>query len=438
MKKIRKSMTLLLCLAMTATLIAACGSSANNAKNTTASGTASTQETDKKSTLTYTIWDVNQEAGMKAIAAQFTKENPNITVKAEVTSSDQYWTKLEAAAVGGSLPDVFWMHPNNFIKYAKGGQFMDLTSKVASSSICKTTNFPADLVTLSTFDGKLYGIPKDYDTIGLWYNKALFDEKGISYPDDTWDWSKLKEVAKQLTDPSKGIYGFAAYPDAQQVLYDFMYQNGGYPINEERTKSGYDSPESIAAMKYATDFSLVDKSSPTQAQLSNTSATQYFESGKVAMSFFGSWMTSEFYANEYTKKNCDVAVLPKGKNRASMYNGLSNVVAASTKNPDAAWKFVEYLGSEEANKIQSDNGSAIPAFTGLTQGWIDHFQGFNVKAYTEMLSYAVLFPNNWEGSATFSQKEANVINPIFSNQVTVEQGCKDIAAEMDADIKATE
>ncbi len=442
MRKLKRSVVLLLCLTMIVTLIAGCGSSKSTGTSTgTGDGQSNpvdTQKSDKQVTLTYSIWDVNQQKGLQAIGDAFTTQNPNIKVNVEVTSADQYWTKLEAAASGESMPDIFWMHPANFIKYAKGGKLMDLTGMVENSSVVKKENFPSDLITLATYDGKLYGIPKDYDTIALWYNKTLFDEKGIKYPDETWDWNKLKEVAKQLNDTSKGIYGFAGYLDAQQVILNFVYQNGGYTISDDRTKSGYDLPETIEAIKYVTDFSLVDKTSPTQEQFSNTSATQYFESGKVAMAMFGSWMVNEFYSNEYTRKNCDVAVLPKGKTQATMYNGLTNAVAATTKNSDAALKFAEYLGSEEANKIQSDFGCAIPAYNGLTDGWIKHFEGLNVKVYPDQLKYAIPFPSNWEACATFSQKEANLINPIFSGQVTAEEGCKKLADEMNADIATTQ
>ncbi|MDI6617097.1 MAG: sugar ABC transporter substrate-binding protein [Clostridiales bacterium] len=425
MRNVKKLLVMVLCLTMISTYLVGCSSS------------GSKQGSGGKTTITYAIWDKNQEPGMKAMADQFMKENPNIIVKVEVTSWEQYWTKLEAAAKGGSLPDVFWMHSNNFLKYAKGNMLMDLTEKIANSSLVKNSDFPEGLVKLYTLNGKQYAIPKDYDTIGLWYNKKLFDAKGIKYPDETWDWNKLREVAKQLTDTKAGVWGFLSPVDTQEITYDLMYQNGGYPISDDRTKSGYDMPESIAAIKFAVDLSLVDKVSPKQTQFTNTSAAQYFESGKAAMGYFGSWMTSEFFANDYTKKNCDVTVLPKGVKRASIYNGLGNAISAKTKHPNEAWKFDEYLGTEEANKIQSQYGSAIPAYKNMTEGWIEHFKGFNVKAYPDMLSYAVLFPNNWEGMSTFFQQETDGLNAIYGEKTTVEQGAKDLAAKMNADIEAT-
>ncbi len=430
--KCTKFLALALSLSCTVAMLAGCSGSSQKVSQNGTPDVTSAQ--DQKCTITYAIWDKNQQPGMQAIADKFHEAHPNISVKVEVTDWENYWIKLEAAANGGALPDVFWMHSNNFIKYAKGNMLMDLTQKIASSTQTKNDNFPKGLVELYTLDSKQYAIPKDYDTIGLWYNKTLFDAKGIKYPDATWDWAKLKEVAKKLTDSANGIYGVLSPVDSQAITYDLMYQNGSYPISDDRTKSGYDTAESIEAVKFAVDLSLTDKVSPTQDQFANTTAIQYFESGKGAMGFFGSWMTSEFYANEYTKANCNVTVLPKGKKQASIYNGLGNAVAANTKYADAAWKFVDYLGSKEANQIQSDNGSAIPAYNGLTEGWVAHFKGFNANVFPEMLDYAVLNPNNWNGMAAFVQQETDGLTAIYGGKVSVQDGCKALAKQMNENI----
>ena len=60
--------------------------------------------------ITYAIWDKNQKPGMDAIAEEFHKENPEITVEVQVIPWGQYWTKLEASATSDTMPDVFWMH----------------------------------------------------------------------------------------------------------------------------------------------------------------------------------------------------------------------------------------------------------------------------------------------------------------------------------------
>jgi len=387
-------------------------------------------------TLTYSIWDKNQKPGMEAIAKAFHEKNPNITVNVEVTPWDQYWTKLDAGASSGTLPDVFWMHSNSFLKYASNDMLMDVTDKLKNSKEVQLDKFPKDLVQLYTIKDKNYAIPKDYDTIALWYNKTMFDAKGISYPDATWDWNKLLEVAQKLNDPAKGIYGFLSPVDAQQNYYNLIGQNDGTILSADKKKSGYDSAATKEAIQFAVDLSQKYKVSPTVQQFADTSRDQYFESGRAAMAFFGSWMVSEFKANEYMTKNCDVAIIPFGKKKATMYNGLGNAVSAKTKNPDAAWKFLEFLGTKEANLLQAEKAAAIPAYQGTEQAWIDNNKQFNVKVYPQMLQYANIVPNS-ETRTKWDALETEIFSKVWAGQLSVEDGCNGLAKQMN-DLLATE
>lgn len=423
----KKSLKKIIAVALTSvvmlTTLAGCSS------NNEPSSKAESGKSSEPVTITYAIWDKNQEPGMRAIADAFTVKNPNIKVKVEVTNWDNYWTKLEAGATGGALPDVFWMHSNNFVKYATSGMLMDVTDKIKDSKEISLDNFPKGLVDAAIQDGKTYGLPKDYDTIGLWYNKTMFDEAKIAYPDGTWDWKKLQEVAKKLTNSSKGVYGFAAPADAQQGYYNFIPQNGGNVISEDKTKSGFDSVETKEAIQFDVDFSLKDKTSPTQAQFAETSFAAMFQSGKVAMGLFGSWMVSEFKANDYVKANCDVAVIPKGTKKATVYNGLQNSAAAKGKNIEESWKFLEFMATKEANIIQAEKGAAIPAFNDTAQPWIDFSTEFNLKAYPEMLDYAVPVPTS-KTAAKWKEYENDILKKVWANELTVEEGCNQLAKKM--------
>jgi len=426
-KKFKKIIAIIACSTALMSTLAGCGSEKQ------ASGTGSSSA---NVTLTYSIWDKNQKPGMEAIAKAFHEKNPNITVNVEVTPWDQYWTKLDAGASSGTLPDIFWMHSNSFLKYANNDMLMDITDKIKNSKDVNLDNFPKDLVQLYTAKNKNYAMPKDYDTIALWYNKTIFDEKGIAYPDETWDWNKLLEVAQKLNNPAKGVYGFLSPVDNQQSYYNFIYQNEGTILSADKKKSGFDSAATKEAIQFAVDLSQKYKVSPTAQQFADTSRDQYFESGRAAMAFFGSWMVSELKANDYVTQNCDVAIIPFGKKKATLYNGLGNAVSAKTKNPDAAWNFLEYLGTKEANAIQAEKGAAIPAYKGTEQAWIDNNKQFNVKVYPQMLQYANIYPNS-ETRARWDALENEIFSKVWAGQVSVEDGCNSLAKQMN-DLLATE
>lgn len=419
-KNIRKIIS---CIAMTTafgTMIMGCGGTGGSSK--TSSG---------ETVITYSIWDKIQEPGMRQIADEFEKENPGMKVKIEVTPWDQYWTKMEAAATGGSLPDVFWMHASQVEKYIEGSAIMNLTDNINSSSLLDMSKFPQDLVGLYERNSEIYAIPKDYDTVGLWYNKTLFDKAGISYPDETWTWDTLLENAKKLTDADNGIYGLSAPQNTHEGIYDYVFQNGGRILSEDGTKSEYNSPETREALQWYVDLGLKENVSPNQSQFAENPVITLFESGKTAMALFGSWMTAEFAANEYTSANCDVAVLPQGKTRGTVFNGLGNSVAAKTKNPEAAWKFVEFLGSEKANKIQAESGAAIPAYEGTSEAWTKSNDKFNLSVFPSMLDYAIIKPYIRDNSK-WETIENNILKKVFSGDITVDEGCKQLEDEMNA------
>lgn len=422
--KLKRLFALVMTLVMVLSLAACSGSGETNGDSAGSSG--GPEGGSGTTTITYALWDKNQEPGMKAIAEAFEAANPGIKVNVETTGWDEYWTKLEAAATGGVLPDVFWMHVNNIRKYADAGLLQAIDP--AQTDLAK---FPEGLVGLYTINDTLYGIPKDFDTIGLWYNKTMFDEKGLAYPDESWTWDTLVEAAKQLTDAEKGIYGFAAPLDAQQGYYNFIYQNGGYVISDDKTKSGFDLPESIEAVQFYVDMIYKHKVSPSYETLVETSNTNLFESGKVAMIIQGSWMVSELKNNEYSHANADVAVLPQGEQRASIYNGLANAVAANSPNKEAAMKFLHFLGTEEANLIQAENGAAIPAYENTQQPFIDYTTVFDLSKYVDMLDYAVIFPTS-KSRPKWDVAENNMMRKILAGEIGVEEGMKELAAEMNA------
>ena len=153
---------------------------------------SSAPSSNEKVSLTYGIWDKNQEPAMQQIISDFQKQNPNISVNIQLTPNADYWTKLQTAATAGTAPDVFWMNGPNFQLYASNGQ-------LAPNDLVKTSDYPKALVDLYSYQGKVYGAPKDFDTVGVWYNKKLFDAAGVAYPKAGWTWDDLKAAAKALT-----------------------------------------------------------------------------------------------------------------------------------------------------------------------------------------------------------------------------------------------
>ena len=347
--------------------------------------TSNSSGSSDKSTLTVAIWDNGQKAGLDAILADYTAATGN-KAQIQVITWDQYWALLEAGATGGELPDVFWMHSNEAYRYMSNGILMDLTDRIASSEKLDMSQFPEDIKTLYQHEGKTYAIPKDVDTIALWYNKTMFDEAGIPYPDESWTWDDYYDAALKLTKEDGSQYGTAMNPtNNQDGWMNMVYSMGGKVISDDKTRSGFDDPATLKAMEYLDK--LIKNTMPSAATMSETGNDVLFYSGKIAMLPFGSWMIAPIKENEYVTANCDVALLPKDAEtgrRVSIYNGLGWAVSANTKSPEAAWQLVEWFGSKEGQLKQAELGVTMSAYEGVSDGWKKNTDLFDLQPYLDM------------------------------------------------------
>ncbi len=380
-------------------------------------------------TLSYMVWDVNQVPVMKELAAAFTKEHPNIKVDVQMTPWTDYWTKMRAAVGGGAAPDVFWMNGPNFQLYADNKVIAPLSDKISAAGIDMSV-YPKQLVDLYTFENKVYGLPKDFDTVGVWYNKELFDAAGVAYPKDGWTWADFKTVAAKLTNKAKGVYAVgASVSSGQEYFYNTIYQAGGQVISADGATSGYDQPATIEGLRFWTDL-IKAGHSPDLKTMTDTQPLQLFESGKLAMYWGGSWNVAEFSKNEYTKSRVDVAPLPAGVKRATIIHGVANVVSAKTGHPQQAWEFVRFLGSKLAAEILGRNGP-IPAYTGTQSAWASTNKQFQVQTFLDSVSYAVPYPVS-RNTAAWNELEAKYLSQAYSGATDIETAAKALANDMNA------
>ena len=429
--KFKKVMALALASAMVFSMTA-CGGSSDDGKK---EGTEENKESDKGSDskdveLSVSIWDANQEPGIKEILADFTEET-GIKTKLSVVKWEEYWTMLEAGAQGGSLPDVFWMHSNESERYMSNDMLLDLTDKIAESDKIDPENYPEDIWGLYTYDDKYFAVPKDVDTIALWYNKAMFDEAGLAYPTADWTWDDVTEAAKKLTKEDGSQYGLALRNDNNQAgYYNLIYDNGGYIISDDKTKSGWDDPKTIEAMEMLEGW-IKDGVMPPLEVMAENGEDVLFQSGKVAMVPQGSWMVAAYRDNEYTAENCDLVELPKSATtgrRVSLYNGLGWAAAANGEHTEEAWKLIEYLGSEEAQKKQAELGVTMSAYNGTSDAWAKSAD-FNLQAYINMMEDMEIRPYS-KTTVTWENEDNEILKGVYLGEKSMKDACKEMAEQM--------
>ncbi|NCC13193.1 MAG: sugar ABC transporter substrate-binding protein [Spirochaetia bacterium] len=383
--------------------------------------------------LSVMIWDSNQQPGIQKIIDDFTAKT-GITAEIQVVDWNNYWTLLSAGAQGGSLPDVFWMHSNESQRYMSNDMLLDVTDRIAKSAIIDPENYPDDIWSLYTYNNKYYAVPKDVDTIALWYNRTLFDQAGVKYPDENWTWEDVYAAAKKITKADGSVYGFANVNSNNQAgWYNLIYSNNGYVLSEDKKKSGMDLPASIEAMKWM-ERMINENLMPPQTLMSESSEDVLLQSGKIAMTMQGSWMVAAFRDNEYTLANCDVAMLPKNSKtgrRASIYNGLGWAIAKNSERTDDAWKLVEYFGSEEGQLKQAQLGVTMSSFKNTSEQWKNSVPQFNLQAYLNMQDDMVIRPFS-RSTVKWENAVLDVMLKVWNKEMSMEAGCKEAARQMNA------
>ncbi len=380
-------------------------------------------------TITYAVWAGTQTPAMQAIVDAFMKENPDIKVELQEQPWPQYWSTLQTGAQGGTAPDAFWMLAQQIRPYAAGGQLLDISDAITSENVDLSKYPKAVLDLYDQGDGKIYGLPKDFDTNGVWYNKALFDAAGVAYPADDWTWEDFRAAAKALT--RDGVWGVAAPIDYQGGYYNTIYQAGGKVISDDGTKAEIGSPEAVKGIQFWTDL-MADGSSPTLQQLSDTEAETMFEQGKVAMYMSGAYWALKMYQIDELRPNVGVAPLPVGPaGRATVSSGIENVGFAGTKHPEAVKKFLIFASGEKAAKIQAENGAVLPAYAGTAQTWMDAMPEFtDLHVFIDAIAYSVPLPvqgnaAEWQGMQT------EYLTPAWNGEESVADAAKKYADAID-------
>ena len=398
---------------------------------------------DGKTRLKFQIWDVAQRDSMQAICDAYTAKNPDVTIEVQVTSWNEYWTKLEAAAESNTMPDIFWMHTNQILYYSDFGMLADVTDLYNDVEADYYQNHFSEISigNAQGSNGRMYGVPKDKDNIFLVYNKEMFDAAGVAYPDENWTWDDLTAASAQIYDKT-GKYGFMAYNDDQMGYWSFVYQAGGCILTEDKTKAGFDQPGTKKGMEFYVGMQDNDWC-PKQTYFAETAPGTAFFSEVGAMYVEGNWELMNKCINfPNMDGKWDIAPMPKcpdpvsGDGRATISNGLCYSTAAHGKTRDIALDVIKFFGSEEAQLLASSYGAAISAYNGTEQPYFDAFDqagyDINVEIVMDQFEYGVQNVNN-AAKPKWKSPVLDELNKVYNGQQSLDSAMANIQNIIDTE-----
>jgi len=334
--------------------------------------------------INYWLWDSNQLPSYQACAEAFEKKNPDIKIKITQTGWFDYWTALSTAFVSGTAPDVFWNHLSRYPDFVENNLLVDLTPLISRDNV-PTDIYIGGLVKVWGRGAKQYGLPKDWDTIGIVYNKAMLARAGID-PKSLWnlDWNpsdggSFGKLIAKLSIDGKGKNGLGPGFDRKDIMQYGLLLNGqsdglgheewanfaaslgwNYSAGPWATHFNYDDPKLIETVRWFADASLNKGFIVPAKDARQAAASGLFAGQKGALALTGSWLVHWYTEN--CKFDIGFAPLPKGSlGRKSVINGLADSIWIGSKHQEEAWKWVKFLASPEAQNIVGGFGVVFPA-----------------------------------------------------------------------------
>jgi multiple sugar transport system substrate-binding protein len=392
--------------------------------------------------INYWMWDGNQSPVYRQCADRFEAENPGIRIKITQDGWDNYWTTLTTGFISGTAPDVFVNHISRFPELLANGVMVDLTDRIAADKVDMGAYKPG-LAESWNKDGHQWGLPKDWDTIALVYNRKMLADAGITedqIQNLTWnpdDGGSFQTVMGKLAVDADGkhggeagfdksrvdVFGFAtdAADGYGQSQWSFFAVSAGFRYIDKPwgTRYFYDSPILARTLTWMRDLALDKGYSVSQEQAGNLGSAALFAAGKAAVVPAGSWTINTL--KDSTPFDFGFAPLPIGPDgRRSMFNGLADSIWTGSRHQDEAWAWVKYLGSAECQDIVGKAGIVFPARPEATeaakQAHAD--QGIDVSAYTLVATPETTFPFP---ITDYGNQISTILNTAV-NKVLLDQG----------------
>ncbi|MEZ4734019.1 MAG: sugar ABC transporter substrate-binding protein [Caldilineaceae bacterium] len=316
-------------------------------------------------TITWAFWGSPEEAAShERVGEAFMQEHPEIQIEFYNEPWGDYFTKMETLWASGdsaAIPDVLFLWPTP--KYAAQGVLENLDPYIEAAGYNLEDYWPA-LLESAMYEGNVYGFPRDIGLEVLYYNKDMFDEVGVPYPDETWTWEDLQMAAEQLTikDASGRVERYGLAMEAGKYLL-WVNQNNGSILDDMRNPSActLSEPAAVEAIQFFADL-MNNGYAMRDADLSQAGGdAAVFSSGQAAMIIQNSSRVSAFNAADL---NYDVAVIPipEGGQRAASAGGAAWVMSAASDNKDAAWTFLSWLQSTDGGqRLYTASGEIFPA-----------------------------------------------------------------------------
>lgn len=364
-----------------------------------------------KTKITFMQWGTQEEINQtKELLKKFNEKYPDIEVDVASKDWETYWTAITAQAASKSLPDVFKMDEAYLDKYAKLGAMKDLTALMSSHSF-NAEDFEPNVLKKLQSGGKQYALPRDANTIVLFYNKKLFADpktnpSGAPVPTGQMNWDDLIAIAKKMTldksgktaeDPgfdksSVSQWGLMmdAAGSADSVLESQLWSNGAKLVNDDQSFA-MNTPEAFEVLNKFSGLITKEHVVPNFGQAQSISKDPFLalSTGKVAIGFGGSWNTSEY---KVAGIDFQAILPPKFKEEKTVVQETGYAMSPTTDKEEAAWTLMNWLSGPEGQIALAEQGQSVPANKQAASAFLAKDEGYDKQVFIDSQKYAIPVP----------------------------------------------
>ncbi len=373
----------------------------------------------EKVQLVYQDWRTDWFPPMaQQMLEEFHSTHPNIRVFYTLDPpSESFDEKMVADFQAGAAPDVFQGCCGFFPSWAQKGYALDLRPYV-KADLDRATLDDWDPVQYNSFftrDGRQYALPKYHGALALYFNKDIFDEYDVDYPNESWthdDYrSAMQHFAHDPTGTGKAnLWGSMIDISWERIQVHVNAWGGHFVDPNDPSHSLMAEPAAMQAMEWIRARMWDDKVMATSLDVQKKSTREAFSAGQLAMVEDGSWALKDILSA--AKFRIGVAPFPAGPaRRATLATTDGFGIYAGTRYPDAAWELLKFLISKDYGRAMAKAQFLQPARSSLVDDWI----GFVLAEYPDKAK-----DMNIAAFADGHRKGYSVIAESFANQETAQ------------------
>ena len=332
--------------------------------------------------ITLTVWD--QESGQVSkvwdqLNAEFEQKYPNVTIKRVNRDFGELKTLLALAMSGPHGPDVVeanqgWPDMGHLVKAGlllpldNYAQAYGWTSRV-SPNVLRVSSWSPDGKEFGT--GSLYGYTTMGEIVGVYYNKQILSDLGLTVPTTFGEFEQDLEAAKQAgqipiqfanNDAFPGIHEFATIQDQiapTSYLTDLIF-------GTQRDQLSFDTPENTQAATTLQDWANKGYFTPGFGGAGYDDSVSNFANGEGLFMITGNWIVANLGADNtnfgfFPLPPADPGDPPVATGGA----GFPLAIAAGSEQPDAAAAYIDWMTSDHASDLLLPTGE-IPLHNGKT------------------------------------------------------------------------